>query len=143
MRVLRWILVLCGIALFAYSFTLPAVKEANAAATATGMIGYKCATLTLLVPWGKDGFQMLRDSPLQYVSILLSGWINPVFLIALVLAMIRPRLRASLTLSMVTTAMFVFCWIVFSQLKLHPMAGYWMWMAGILLALYSNLLAAK
>lgn len=141
MRVLRWVLVLCGIALFAYSFTLPAVKEAKET-TSTGMIGYKCATLTLLVPWGKDGFQLLRDSPLQYVSILLSGWINPVFLIALLFAIIRPRLRASLTLSMVTTAMFVFCWIVFSQLHLHPLAGYWTWMSGILLALYSNQLAA-
>lgn len=142
LKALRWVLVLCGIALFAYSFRLQAVKDATAAPSAAGMVGYKCAYLALTIPWGSGGLQLLHSSPLQYFSILFSGWINPLFAIAFFFALFKPRARASLVLSVIVTVMFVFCWIFFWQLHLRVLPGYWFWMGGILLSLYANWLAS-
>ncbi len=141
MKALRRILVLCGIALFAYSFSLQAVKDATAAPSAAGMVGYKCAYLALTIPWGSDGVKLLHSSALQYFSILFSGWINPLFVIALLVALFKARTRASLVLSIIVTVMFAFCWIFFWQLHLRALPGYWFWMGGILLSLYANRLA--
>ncbi|HSM85920.1 MAG TPA: hypothetical protein VLT16_07215 [Candidatus Limnocylindrales bacterium] len=138
MRVIRWIALLAGVVLFGVSFMLPAVKEASAGPHATGMPGYKCATLTLIVPWGSDGFRLLRQSPLQYFAILFSGWINPAFVIALLLVLFKPRWRPALVFRWVVTFMFVSCWIVFYEVHLHPLTGYFVWMFGILLTLFSN-----
>lgn len=140
---MRWILVLCGIALFAYSFSMQAVKDSTAAASAAGMVGYKCAYLALTIPWGSGGLQLLHSSPLQYFSILFSGWINPLFAIAFFLALFKPRARPSLVLSIIVTVMFAFCWIFFSQLHLRVLPGYWIWMGGILLSLYANRLSPR
>lgn len=142
MKTLRWILILCGIALFASSFRLQAVRDATAAPSAAGMVGYKCAYLALTIPWGSGGLQLLHSSPLQYFSILFSGWINPLFAITFFLVLFKPRARASLVLSVIVTVMFAFCWISFCQLHLRVLPGYWFWMGGILLSLYANRLAS-
>lgn len=137
MKVIRWIALLIGLLLFAISFALPAVKESNADPGATGIRGYTCATLTLELPWTKDGRDMLRQSPLQYFSILLSGWINPLFLVTLLFVLIKPRWRVTVALAYTVTSMFIFCWIVFFQSHLYPRSGHFLWMIGILLALFS------
>ena len=129
---------LAGLAMFAFSFILPAVKEAKAAATSPGVPGFTCASLTLTMPWGKDGHALLQQSPLQYFSILFSGWINPLFIVALLAALIKPRSRPTAFLIYLVTAMQVFCWIVFFHLHLYPRQGYFLWLFGMLLALYSH-----
>jgi hypothetical protein len=140
-RWIRWIALLAGIVLFAVSFILPAVKEVSAGPNSQGVPGFTCATLTLEMPWSKDGLSILHESPLRYFSILLSGWINPAFLVTLGLVLIKPRWRPTIVLRYVVTLMFVFCWIVFYQVHLYPRQGYFLWMFGILLALYSNKLS--
>ena len=90
------------------------------------------------MPWTKDGRAILHQAPLEYFSILFSGWINPAFLVTLVLVLIKPRWRFSIVLRYIVTLMFVFCWIVFFQLHLYPRQGYFLWMLGILLALFSR-----
>lgn len=138
MRWIRWTALLAGIAMFALSFMLSAVKEASAGPSSPGVRGFTCAVLTLQMPWSKDGRDLLQQAPVQYFSILLSGWINPAFIITLLLVITRPRWRASRILTYVVTLMFIFCWIVFFQLHLYPRQGYFLWMFGILLALYSS-----
>lgn len=138
MRWIRWIALLAGIAMFAVSFILPAVKEASAGSSASGVPGYTCAVLTLEMPWTRDGRDVLKESPLRYFSILFSGWINPAFIVTLLLVLIKPRWLASTVLTYVVTFMFIFCWIVFYQWHLYPRQGYFLWMVGILLALYSS-----
>lgn len=140
MKWIRWIALLAGLALFAVSFlpAIPAVKEKSAPATSPGVPGFTCAMLTLQMPWSKDGQNLRRQAPLQYVSILFSGWINPLFLVTLLLVLIKPRWRLSILLRYVVTLLFVFCWIVFSEFHLYPRQGHFLWMFGILLALYSN-----
>lgn len=137
-KILRWIAVLAGLVMFGVSFILPAVREVKAAASSPGVPGFTCATLTLTMPWGKDGHALLQQSPVQYFSILLSGWINPLFVVALLPALIKPRSRPTAILVYLVTLMQVFCWIVFFQLHLYPRYGYFLWLFGMLLALYSN-----
>ncbi|HWG49920.1 MAG TPA: hypothetical protein VN669_09525 [Candidatus Acidoferrales bacterium] len=141
MKWIRWIALLAGIAMFVASFVVPAVKEASASSGSPGISGYKIATLALVIPWGQ-GRELLKQSPLQYFCILFSGWINPLFLVSLLLVLIKPRWRFAIWLRYLVTAMFVCCWIVFYQIHLDPRQGYFLWMFGILLALYSNLLSA-
>jgi hypothetical protein len=135
---IRWLTLLAGIAMFAVSFILPAVKEAKASPSSPGIPGFTCASITLQLPWSKDGRGILRESPLEYFAILFSGWINPLFIVTLLLVLIKPRWRPIVVLRYTVTGMFVFCWIVFFQFHLYPRQGYVLWMVGILLALYSN-----
>jgi hypothetical protein len=138
---IRWIALLAGIGMFAASFMLPAVKQASSAPGSQGIPGYECAFIALVVVLEQGG-QLVRDNPVQFFAVLFSGWINPVFLVSLLLILIKPRWRFAIWLRYVVTAMFVCCWIVFYQIHLDPRQGYFLWMFGILLALYSSLLSA-
>jgi hypothetical protein len=135
---IRWIALFAGIGMFVASFTLPAVKESSASPGSAGISGYKIATLALVIPWGQ-GRELLKHSPLQYFCILFSGWINPLFLVSLLLVLIKPRWQLANWLRYIVTFMFVCCWVVFFQIHLDPQQGYFLWMFGILLALYSSL----
>jgi hypothetical protein len=135
------ILILLGMILFVVSFFLIAVREAYARQSDPGMHGYTCAEVALLSPWGSDGLRTLREGPVDYFSVLLSGWINPVFLITTVVLLIRPDGRLARTLRIILLVMFVACWIVFYKEHLHPQAGYFLWTAAMLLVLFSNKLA--
>ncbi|MGE5324499.1 MAG: hypothetical protein ACM3SW_16655 [Actinomycetota bacterium] len=136
MKWIRWIALLAGISMFAVSFMLPAVSQAST----PGIPGYQCAFLSLVVTWEQAG-ALIRQAPLQYFSVLISGWINPVFLVSLLLILIKPRWHTAIVLRYVVTVMFVFCGIAFYRIHLYPRQGYFLWMFGILLALYSNKLS--
>ncbi|HEY6306416.1 MAG TPA: hypothetical protein VI488_08190 [Candidatus Angelobacter sp.] len=136
-----WILILLGIILFAVSFRLIAVREAGASPSDSGIRGYTCAYTTLLAPWGGDGLRMLREGPVEYLAILLSGWINPVFLITLVVVLVRPNGRLAGILRVVLVIMFLACWVVFYKEHLHPREGYFLWTGAMLLVLFSNQLS--
>jgi hypothetical protein len=135
---MRWILFLAGMALFVVSFFLIAVKDAKASRDVEGMPGYKCASTTLLAPWGSDGMRMLRDAPSDFFALLFSGWINPVFLLTLAPLLIRPRGRLAAVLRIVLMVMFIAPWIVFYRADLRPRAGYFLWTAAMLMVLFSN-----
>lgn len=117
---------------------LTAVKEAVAAPSDKGIPGFLCAYMTIVLPWTSDGLRMLRHEPVDYFAILLSGWINPVFLIAFVLLLINPGNRVAGILRIVLIFMFAACWIVFYYEHLHPRAGYFIWTAAMLLVLFAG-----
>src|SRR5262245_54589006 len=124
--------------LFVGSFFLIAVREANATQAGSGMRGYTCAYVAFLSPWGSDGLRMLREGPMDYFSVLFSGWINPVFLITALVLFIRPDGRLAGTLRIIVLVMFLACWIVFYKEHLHPQAGYFLWTGAMLLVLFSS-----
>jgi hypothetical protein len=134
----RWILFLAGMVLFVVSFFLIAVREAGATHSDSGMRGYTCAYVALLSPWGSDGLRMLREGPVDYFAILFSGWINPVFLITVLVLLIRPTGNLAGVLRGVVLVMFLACWIVFFKEHLHPRAGYFLWTVAMLLVLFSG-----
>jgi hypothetical protein len=126
--------------LFAVSFMLPAIREvAKPGATAGTLSGYDCAVLSLMQPWGKEGLALLRSDPVNYVSALLSGWINPVFIIAVLVLLIRPSAGINSVFRVVLPLMFIFCWVVFYKIHYSAYTGYWVWMGGILMAIFSDL----
>jgi hypothetical protein len=131
------ILILLGLVLYVASFFLTAVKDSK---TSAGMPGYKCATTALLAPWGGDGLNMLRETPVDYFALLFSGWINPVFLITALAFLIQPKGRFAGILRVVLLLMLPACWIVFYKAELRPAQGYFLWTAAMLLVLFSNTL---
>jgi hypothetical protein len=133
------IVLLTGMVLYIGSFFLIAIKDAQASPSASGYAGYWCAYVTLLSPWGHDGWSMLREEPVNYFAILLSGWINPVFLITVVSLLLKPNGRLAATLRVVVLFMFVACWLVFYKEHVRPHAGYFLWTAAMLLVLFSGM----
>ncbi|HYX54297.1 MAG TPA: hypothetical protein VE783_12650 [Candidatus Limnocylindrales bacterium] len=135
MKILRWILVLCGLALFAYSFTLPAVREASAAPGKAGFEGYKCASIALVNTWGSEGLKLMHNEPADFFSLLISGWINLIFPLVLIFTLIRPHGAASSVLCLLVVLMFAACWVFFLRHHLNALVGYYAWMGGVILAL--------
>ena len=133
----NWILVIVGMALWVGSFFLVAVQEANTPYGGSGYRGYLCAFITLINVWGHDAMAMLRETPVEYFSTLLSGWINPVFLITLMASLVRPKGRLAVVLRIVFLLMLPACWIVFYKMKLYPREGYFVWTAGMLLVMFA------
>lgn len=132
------IFALIGFGLFAAAFFLPGIKEARSAPSDQGIRGYLCAYTTLSLPWTSDGARMLYQKPVEFVAILLSGWINPVFLIAFVLLLINPHNRLAGVLRIALLFMFIACWVVFYNEHLQPRAGYFLWTGGMLLTLFAG-----
>jgi len=138
-KIVRWLALLVALILFAVSFNMVAVKEASNKGNTAGILGYKCATLSLSAPWGgKDSVAMRKQTPVLWFSLLISGWINPAFVIGLVVMLAAPNQRWALALRCLIALMFIGCWIFFYKVHLVPVQGYYTWMAGILLGLLSN-----
>jgi hypothetical protein len=105
--------------------------------------GYDCAYTALVFPWSSDGLKSLRDGPIDYFSILLSGLINPVFIVTLILLWRKPRGRTRTVLRIVLVLMFGACWVVFYRMHVQPRAGYLLWTGAMLVALFSGLLISQ
>lgn len=100
--------------------------------------GYWCAYVTLLLPWSRDGLNSLHERPLLYFAILLSGWITPMFLLTLGFLLKKSAHNIGQILRIVLLLMLPACWIVFSQERLRPSCGYYIWTGAMLLALFSS-----
>lgn len=137
------IVALMGFLVYVASFFLIAVRETTASASNSGFAGYWCAYISLVSPWGHGGMEMLRDKPLGYFSVLVSGWINPVFLITAAMLWAKPHGRAGALLRIVLILMLPAVWLVFKEMQLRPRAGYWLWTAGMLVVLFSTVLARE
>jgi hypothetical protein len=126
-----------GLALYGVSFFLMAVTTLGA--YGAPMRGYDCARFALGLPWGPNLFGhqgLFEDRPLDYLGVLLSGWINPTFLVAAFFVSFRPSARITRILAIATLAMIPFCWVVFYYHRFYPREGHFVWIAGMLLVLF-------
>jgi hypothetical protein len=92
--------------------------------------------------WGPNLFGhhgLFEDRPFDYLGVLLSGWINPTFLIAAGFASFRPSARITRILGITTLAMIPFCWVVFYYHHFYPREGHFVWIAGMLLVFFARL----
>jgi hypothetical protein len=128
------LLVLVGLMAYAVSFLLLAVGQLR---------GYFCAELALLYPWGSDGRILLREKPLEFFSLLTSGWVNPLFLAATAVGFWRPRSTASVILTVLTVLSIPACWVVFYYEGFHAREGHVLWIAGMVLTLAAAWLTGK
>lgn len=132
------VLIFIALVLYVVSFTLIGVSNAGDTHGGGGILGYKCATLTLVSPWGSEGMKMVRESPMDFFPVLISGWINPVFLITVGALLFRPNSRFAGISRIVLLLMLPACWIVFGRSHLQPRVGYYLWTAAMLLAVFAN-----
>ena len=100
--------------------------------------GYLVALSTLLSPWGNDdSMQDLSRNATAYLSFLLSGIINPLFLVALALLHTRRMKQLGKLLRIIVIGLFPACWIYFWQDGMRPSAGYFLWTIAMLVALFA------
>jgi hypothetical protein len=119
-----------GFLMYAASFFLVAVSEGSLFGDINAR-GAVCAWAMLIGPFS-DAKALLHPSIftlVNYFSGVISGLINPIFLVAVV--------RRSVVLRNVVLLMVPFCWIVFYHVRLYPREGYILWIIGMLLVLFS------
>jgi hypothetical protein len=138
----RRVILEIGLALYGGSFFLMAV---GALGKGSPIPGYDCAWMALIMPWGGNLFGhqgLFENKLLDYLGVLLSGWINPTFLVAALFVFLRPSARTTRVLAIAVLAMIPFCWIVFYYEDMFPREGHVVWIAGMLLVLGEGLTAA-
>ena len=125
----RAALLWCGLVLYILSFGLKAVDDMRGwqrAVVAFGLPG----RFLLPTPYIPEGTAVVL------VGLLVSGWINPVFL-TFVVQMVRGRHRSASTLRIAVLLMVGSCWFVFGAFGLHPREGFVVWVTGMVLVLSS------
>jgi hypothetical protein len=111
-------------------------------------VGFFSASFALIYPWVEARDVLLHNvpplfGPVAYVSLLVSGLINPIFLgwVFLGLTELSKRFRSVLKFGVV--AMIPFSWVfIFYGLHTHPREGHVLWIGGMLLAMFSDRLVS-
>lgn len=130
-------------AIYAISFALIAV--ADRWPSSGSMRGYEAAFFSI---WFALGENPLRDpwlfhgGEVVYASLLISGLINPLFLVILILAA-RGYHRTIAILRIVLLLMIPFCWVVLYWQNSYPREGHILWVLGMVLALFSGFLQSE
>jgi hypothetical protein len=132
-----------GMVLYAVSFALVAVAYRSPGAGP--MRGYQAALFSI---WGAlaenplSDHWLFQDTKFVYVSLLISGLINPLFLVILSLAA-RAYQQAVAILRIILLLMIPFCWVGFDWQTSYPREGFYTWISGMVLALFSNFLQSE
>ena len=132
---LLWI----GLFIYALSFFLASAGPFDASKP---LRGYFCASVTLLFSWEEaklwvHGVPSINN-PLEYIAVLVSGWINAIFLVALLGTSLRPS-SSSFTLARIMLILVIpSCWLVFYYQQLYPREGHFLWIVGMFMVLFSN-----
>jgi hypothetical protein len=104
--------------------------------------GADCAFDWFFFPWihvhWHSMASFLTDAPIENVSIAISGWINPVFFLAVILQVIGKTPRLSKVLRYVILLMLPFSWVLFLDQHVYPREGYLLWIGAMLLVLFST-----
>ena len=128
-----------GLGIFVLSFFLLATGDPKGW---TGRLrGYECAYFAVQSPLTSTPFSPGSADyapPFLYLSILISGLINPVFLGYTTLAFLKRKPRTTRVLKFALLSMIPFCWVVFHSLEVYPREGHVLWVIGMLLVLFSS-----
>jgi hypothetical protein len=93
-----------------------------------------CAYVTFVGPLMDINF-FVRTA--HNIPVLISGWINVAFLAAVAIGWRSGKGRAFRILRTTTLVMIPFCWIVFYHEHLYPREGHVLWIASMVVALFS------
>jgi len=133
MKIPRWF-VWVGLLLYAVAFALPAISVPDS----LPLPGYRCALfVTVEQPWSTDNRGLLHSAPLRYIPLMLTGWINPLFLVTAMLVLLRRASRLASVLRIIVVLLIPLCWVVFHYENVRPREAFFLWIAGMLLVLLS------
>jgi hypothetical protein len=113
------------------------------------MPGFLCAVYAFSYPLDEARLALFHNVPLPiglvpYFSLLIAGWINPVFLITAFLMLARTHQRLVVILKVAVVLLIPFTWLFFATFgALYPREGYFVWVAGMLLVLFSDRLVGS
>jgi hypothetical protein len=108
------------------------------------MPGFLCAFFAFLGPLDEAKLALFHNVPLSlhpvpYFSLLVAGWINPVFLTAAFLMLAETHQRLVVVLKVAVLLMIPFTWLFFASFgDSYPREGYFLWVFGMLLVLFSK-----
>jgi hypothetical protein len=125
-----------GFCIYVTAFFLPACREkAFPGGDAPDVFpGYKCAWMTLVNSCSAELWHS------KYFLAILSGWINPLILLYLIL-LLMPKFIWPRRIVAGTIALFIAgTWILFVMIPLVPLVGHVLWIAGILLMIAAEAL---
>jgi hypothetical protein len=125
-----------GSVMYFVGFLSPAVGDRIP--TSHALPGYFCALFALSQPWTVNGRAMFFNGLVEYLSILVSGWINPVFLMVAALQLYVPDWLSLVGMRLMVVLMIPSCWVVFYYERFHPREGHILWIVGMLLVLFSG-----
>ena len=138
-----------GMFLYGISFCLVALGETKFSPGNQPLFGFACAFMALILPFMHAQDALLHHVPFAfpawvYIYILVCGWINPVFIVTAVLYLVGSHSRAVAILRIVVVSMVPFTWIFsFYYLRTYPREGYFLWIIGMLLVLFSEQIGAS
>ena len=120
-----------GLLVFIAAFFLPACREV---ATPGGdapdvFLGSRCAWMTLVNTFSHEIWHS------KYFLAVLSGWINPLLLLYLVLLLFPKLFWPRRIVAGAIVAFIARTWVLFAIIPLVPLIGHVLWIAGILLIL--------
>jgi len=123
------------------SFFLVATGDSKGLTGPGRMRGYECAYFAVESTLTSTPFRPASADyapPFLYLSILIGGLINPVFLGYTTLAFLKRKPRTARVLKFALLSMIPFCWVVFHSLEVYPREGHVLWVIGMLLVLFSS-----
>ena len=130
-----WLIRIAALIVFGVSFALPAIRPADAGASAQPIAGWTCALFaSILAPKAlasSIGQGIQRDAILVPVS----GLVNYLFLAVLVLSSWRRLVRTRLIVGALMILCFIATWVFFATSKVTPLVGHYLWIAGAILFL--------
>lgn len=134
-----------GLLFYGISFVLLATGGDSAG---NGRVpGLLCAIYAFFLPLVEARDKIFHNVPIvltpaSYISLLISGWINPVFGITafLILTETHRKLTAVLKVSILLMVPFTVVFFIDTPI-FHPREGYFLWLIGMILALFSERLA--
>ena len=108
------------------------------------MPGFLCAFFAFAYPLDEARLVLLHNVPptlsaIPFVSLLVSGWINPVFVVTVFLDLSEQYKRTVSILKVVLVVMMLFTAVFFVTFPLnHPREGYFLWLVAMFLALFAD-----
>lgn len=127
-----------GLCVFVASFYLPAVRGAETGPGNGPLTGWMCAAVALAATGGvfhataaaTEG----KDLP-GIISLILSGWVNPLILMYLMFSIWRKFVRTRRVLAVAILICFAATWYFFFKAPMVPLIGHFIWVAGALMIL--------
>lgn len=135
---------LAGLGIFVLAFFLPAVRLGAAGDAAAHVFpGWQCASLALNETMALFGKSVKGAPPIAACLMAVSGWLNPLIAIDLLLSLWRGALMVRRIVGVLVILCMAATWIFFVEEKLTPLPGHFLWIAGAVLILLPDALPAR